>query len=283
MPNFMGHYIMKKLAFFRIFLLLILISRGLVSQDIVYTSTGNKIKAKVTEINLTDIKYKDFSNLNGPTYVIPKSDVVLIEYQNGYRDIINANPKDYAPAKIKEPSPEAKEKPNLHSFNKNLISINALSLANGDLAVMYDREFANHHLNVSLLGAYNFNSRMGFLNYYVADSKDFAKKNFDLGVGLNFIPSNIKSVQYFLGVFVKYMNYSYKEQVNTNNNQIKYVAANGSQTAFMFNNGWIVRIAPTFNFKFFFAFGVPQYSPSIGEKHKNGVKFYIGYCFGYKF
>ena len=274
---------MKKFVFVRVFLLLILASNLSLSQDIVYTSNGNKIKAKVTEINLTDIKYKDFSNLNGPTYVIPKSEVVLIEYQNGYRDIINANPKDFSPSKAKESSSGIKEKPNLHSFNKNLISINALSLANGDLAFMYDREFANHHLSASFLGAYNFNSRMGFLNYYIADSKDFAKKNFDLGAGLNFIPSNIKSVQYFLGVFVKYMNYSYKEQVNTNNNQIKYVAANGSQTAFMFNNGWIVRIAPTFNFKFFFAFGVPQYSPSIGEKHKNGVKFYIGYCFGYKF
>lgn len=279
----MRYYIMKKIVFVRIFLLLILASNTSLSQDIVYTSNGNKIKAKVTEINLTDIKYKDFSNLNGPTYVIPKSEVVLIEYQNGYRDIINSNPKDYSPSKAIEPSSEIKEKPNLHSFNKNLISINALSLANGDLAFMYDREFANHHLSASFLGAYNFNSRMGFLNYYIVDSKDFAKKNFDIGVGLNYIPSNLKSVQYFLGVFVKYMNYSYKEQVNTNNNQIKYVAANGSQTAFMFNNGWIVRVSPEFNFKFFIAFGVPQYSPSIGERHKNDIKFYIGYCFGYKF
>lgn len=60
------------------------------SSDVIMLKSGVEIKCKLLEINQNDIKYIDFSNLNGPTYTIPKSDVFFIKYSNGTKEIINA-------------------------------------------------------------------------------------------------------------------------------------------------------------------------------------------------
>lgn len=52
------------------------------AQDIVTKRTGEKVEAKVLEISSTEIKYKLFKNPEGPTYVVPKVDVALIEYED---------------------------------------------------------------------------------------------------------------------------------------------------------------------------------------------------------
>ena len=53
------------------------------AQDVIVTKDAKKINAKVTEVNVDNIKYKNFDNLEGPTYTLPKSDIVTILYQNG--------------------------------------------------------------------------------------------------------------------------------------------------------------------------------------------------------
>jgi hypothetical protein len=60
------------------------------AQDVITLKNGNEIKAKVTEISSSEIKYKRFDNLEGPTVVVPKSDVFAINYENGTREVINA-------------------------------------------------------------------------------------------------------------------------------------------------------------------------------------------------
>ena len=57
------------------------------AQDTLYTVSGQKIPAKVVEINQTEIKYKKTNNLDGPVYVIDKTDVALIEYKNGSKEL----------------------------------------------------------------------------------------------------------------------------------------------------------------------------------------------------
>lgn len=59
------------------------------AQDIIFTSANEDIKVKVIEINQTDIKYKKFDNINGPTFSINKSDVLFIRYENGTKDVFN--------------------------------------------------------------------------------------------------------------------------------------------------------------------------------------------------
>ena len=59
------------------------------SQDVILKKSGENISAKVTEITTTEIKYKKFDFQDGPTFIIPKSDVLTIRYQNGTKDIFN--------------------------------------------------------------------------------------------------------------------------------------------------------------------------------------------------
>ena len=51
--------------------------------DIIMLKSGQEIKAKVTEITLSEIKYKQFEYLEGPTRTVSKSDVFVIIYENG--------------------------------------------------------------------------------------------------------------------------------------------------------------------------------------------------------
>lgn len=58
------------------------------SCDIMILSNGDEIVAKVTEIGLDVIKYKDCDNINGPAIVISKNDVFMIKYPNGTKTVI---------------------------------------------------------------------------------------------------------------------------------------------------------------------------------------------------
>lgn len=286
---------MNRALFILIFLVLGFLSY---SQDILYLSNGDKLSAKITEINPTDVKYKDFTNLGGPTYVISNSELVLIQYSNGTTQVINSNPRPIEPKKESPVTTNAKlletkktKLPNLYYMNSNLLSINALALTNGDVTLIYDRELFNCKMSVSFLGGYNFNSRMGVLNSFISDTKDNAKKNYDVGLGINYMPKNTKRVQYFIGVLGKYMSYNYKNVIDTTNNQKKYADASAYQLAIMLTNGWVYRISPFFNFKIFGSIGVPinstnlQTTNSLGNirDYTHSPKIYLGYCFGYRF
>ena len=276
----------------RIFLFFILTGfccyTNIFAQDVLYTITGNKIKAKVLEINANEIKYKDFNNIEGPTYLIYNTDVVLIQFANGTSQIINANAPVLKPAKTETVSVkkvQQKQNPNLYYMNPNLLSINALALANGDVTLMYDRDFFNSRLSLSVLGGYNFNTRMGILNALISDSREHAKKNYDAGLGINFMPNNTKRGQYFVGLLGKYMSYTYDNPINTTNNQLLFTKATGYQMAIMVTNGWFVRVSPNFNFKIFGSIGIPINSPEL-KTNNNSIflpKVYLGYCFGYRF
>ena len=276
----------------RIFLFFILTSfccyTNIFAQDVLYTISGNKIKVKVIEINANEIKYKDFNNIEGPTYLIYNTDVVLIQFANGTSQIINANAPVLKPAKTETVSvkkSQQKQNPNLYYMNPNLLSINALALANGDVTLMYDRDFFNSRLSLSVLGGYNFNTRMGILNALISDSREHAKKNYDAGLGINFMPNNTKRGQYFVGLLGKYMSYTYDNPINTTNNQLLFTKATGYQMAIMVTNGWFVRVSPNFNFKIFGSIGIPINSPEL-KTNNNSIflpKVYLGYCFGYRF
>ena len=72
---------MKRL--FLVTLLLVCAVFVVSAQDIITKIDGTDIRAKVSEVGTTDIKYKNFSNLDGPTYTISKKDVLMVTYENG--------------------------------------------------------------------------------------------------------------------------------------------------------------------------------------------------------
>jgi len=64
------------------------------AQDVITLKNGDEIKAKVTEMTSSEIKYKRFDNLDGPTVVVAKTEVFAINYENGTREVINTVAED---------------------------------------------------------------------------------------------------------------------------------------------------------------------------------------------
>lgn len=53
------------------------------AQDLITKTDNSTIQCKVTKVSSTEVEYKKWSNLDGPTYIISISDVSNINYQNG--------------------------------------------------------------------------------------------------------------------------------------------------------------------------------------------------------
>jgi hypothetical protein len=64
------------------------------AQDRLVKKDKTEIKAKVLEITDTDIKYKKFENLNGPTYSIKKKELSVIIYANGQLETFDVEVAD---------------------------------------------------------------------------------------------------------------------------------------------------------------------------------------------
>lgn len=84
-PKTMMPSIMKLIFF----LLALFTSLTVHCQDVIVKKDGGTIVSKVLEVNTADIKYKKFSNQNGPTYSINKNEIISINYENGEKDVFN--------------------------------------------------------------------------------------------------------------------------------------------------------------------------------------------------
>jgi hypothetical protein len=83
--------------------LLLTLSYG---QDVLIKRTGDEVQTKVLEITPTEIKYKRFDNLEGPTISILKADVFMIKYENGSREtFVDAGRPAPAPGQDTRPAP----------------------------------------------------------------------------------------------------------------------------------------------------------------------------------
>ncbi|MBA4849517.1 hypothetical protein [Emticicia sp. BO119] len=64
---------------------------NLYAQDIIFLKNGDEIKAKVKEVKDQEITYLKFENLDGPTYSILKSTILMVKYENGQKDIFSTD------------------------------------------------------------------------------------------------------------------------------------------------------------------------------------------------
>ena len=99
-------------------LLLFVVPSMCMAQDVIVKKDGTTILSKVLEVNPADIKYKKYSNQNGPTYTITKAEVMSINYESGDKDVFT----DSQPAPQQEPTNGGFEvNPNLEADNLKLV------------------------------------------------------------------------------------------------------------------------------------------------------------------
>jgi len=142
----------KQFAFTAIFLLI----GGVFyvnAQDMIVLKDGNIIEAKVLEISPTEIRYKRFDHLDGPTIVIPATDVLSIRYENGTSEIISAAPS------TRQESVQTENKITAIDSDKFIFGINAN--AGGAIGYAYDGGYGTG-INIEL-GKGNFNSEINLM------------------------------------------------------------------------------------------------------------------------
>jgi hypothetical protein len=100
---------MRRAGLFVVFVAFWAISR-VAGQDVIYKNDGSEIKAKVIEITSDAIKYRNFDQPSGPIRNILSSDVFMIIYEDGTKEVFK-KPTD-------KPAPEEniKELPAEHNF-----------------------------------------------------------------------------------------------------------------------------------------------------------------------
>jgi len=59
------------------------------SQDILTFKNGTETKVKVTEVTSSEVKFKKFDNIDGPLYSILKSDLFMVKYENGTKEVFS--------------------------------------------------------------------------------------------------------------------------------------------------------------------------------------------------
>jgi hypothetical protein len=85
---------MRSILHWAFSLTLLFCAQAVLGQDIILLKSKEEIKAKVLEINESEMKYKRFENLSGPTYSIRISKVAMVRYENGFEEVFNETVDD---------------------------------------------------------------------------------------------------------------------------------------------------------------------------------------------
>lgn len=71
---------------------LLCLAASAAAQDLIVKTDSTKIEARILEISPDDVRYKRFSNLDGPTYVLPVQQIAYLRYANGEVERLQAAP-----------------------------------------------------------------------------------------------------------------------------------------------------------------------------------------------
>ena len=75
------------------------------AQDIIVMKNGDEVEAKVTKVGTTEVEYHKWSNQDGPVYSVAKSDVFMVKYKNGEKDVFDNVSNSDDKEQTKEPNP----------------------------------------------------------------------------------------------------------------------------------------------------------------------------------
>jgi len=205
------------------------------AQDQLFKTDNTKLLVKIIEISPESIKYKQFDNLSGPSYVLSKKEVSLIIYENGNHEVIVSN----APTNIENSASNGRDqktstyKIDSLSYYKyaQSISINFLNFANNEFGFIYQREFYKKSFNLVIPVAIGLgepivtesvyfggnNSNNYYYTGYNYSYLNLNRKLFEFGLGLNYYASLKHSINYYIGPMLKFMQYSANQSYNYNN------------------------------------------------------------------
>jgi hypothetical protein len=164
-----------------------------IAQDKIYMTDNSVVSAKVLEIGTSEVKYKKADNLTGPDYIMPKSMIAMIIYENGTHEVINA---------VKNTGAEGDVVVDILPFyktGKNFIGINYFDLIFKNITLSYTRFLCNSNFSININASVGFNDGN---NYYNGGNSFlyFDKDYFHSSLAFNYFPAGMNKVSYYTGL-----------------------------------------------------------------------------------
>jgi hypothetical protein len=212
-----------------LFALLFSLSCTLVAQDNVFFLDGRCLQGKIASITDSEIRYYAAGSSDSIIRIIPRSQVLLIEYAGEKTEILNR------PAHSSTYSPNG-QLVQSQILPNELLYVNTLAFANADVSLFYEHFFNSSRFGAGVMGAYNFNHYATVVNGWIASLSN-ARKRFDFGIYLNIYPGRLKRrTNFFYGAMIKYMSFDYSavyEEAIAGQTAVRiyYLPAHGQQTA----------------------------------------------------
>ncbi len=256
------------------------------SQDQLFKKDNAKLEVKILEITPTEVKYKLFSNADGPLYIISKSEVALIIYKNGEHEAFKTSETVpvQVPVYVSPPYVSSgidsffikKEMQKVKHYEevtkpKNVLFINSVELLNVSLGFDYLHEFLHNTIDVHVPLSFsigdptiNFNGIFGSYNTYGVSNYKLNRKAYDVGLGIYVNTSGKRAITHFIGPLFRMAQFNGSYQINVwqpnSSYYSSYIAENHNftlnQTYAMLNNGFLYRLTPHFNIMMNIAVGI---------------------------
>ena len=117
------------------------------AQDVIFLTNGDEIEAKVLKVTETELEYKRYDNIDGPSYTKSLTNVFMVKYENGVKDVFTT-PESVMRQQPKEIVPEMGEhSPLTLSRSGAYIVSNTGALKNDDLKRLLGSEAWDDYLS----------------------------------------------------------------------------------------------------------------------------------------
>lgn len=83
--------------FFIVLISLLLLGWSARAQDVLTKTTGEELNVKVLEITPTEVRYKRTDNPDGPLITVRRTDVFMVRYANGTKEVFGPGPMPGVP------------------------------------------------------------------------------------------------------------------------------------------------------------------------------------------
>lgn len=131
------------------------------SQDKIYRNNGKVVEAKILEISSSEVKYREYDNLEGPIYVLEADRIKKIVFENGKEQKFAEDFRD--PEKYSSQLTKA-------------IKINFLSPLYGYAEIGFEKNIGvgrSYELSVGIIGA----GKAGIINWYYPNQVSEVKRD----------------------------------------------------------------------------------------------------------
>ena len=268
------------------------------AQDTLIKMNESRLVTRIIEINPKTIKYKNFSNPDGPDIIIDRRDVSRIVYANGTVDSITVKKSPFT-QKNKNPDPRKSD------YGKNNFTFMLIDIILGMASVGYERILpgGNFSIKIPISVGFQLQSLPDSTSNYPKDEwlQDwggsgyyYQNKIFSTGIEAYYYTGGQSTISYFIGPSFEFGMFNYQHRHYRYFHQPQYnTKETGNYFAFLIKNGVKYQTNRNFNFSFNVGAGLfTQQTKNFHEENntcfpfgifENSGAFEFGIMAGYSF